>query len=334
MVERVPFGSGCLYRISDGPCTAEIVPWGASIRLLRVPGRDGKAVDVMLGYDTPEEYAAQGGCLGAVVGPYANRISGAKFVLNGKEYPLTANEGKNCLHSGGKGGFHKREWELKALGENSVVCSIDSPDGDLGFPGNLHVEVTYTLKDGALAIDYFAVSDADTAVNLTNHAYFNLAGQDGGRVDDHIITIAASHYTPASAENIPTGEVEEVAGTAWDLRRPVALGEALKHPDLARSKGFDQNFVLDGGGLAAAVFCPRTGITMTMETDREGVQLYTAGGLSERKGKAGAVYGSTHGLCLETQHFPDAVNKPGFPSPILKAGEEFRSRTVYRFSVE
>lgn len=333
MVERVPFGSSYLYRIADGACVAEIVPYGASIRLLRVPGRDGRGVDVVLGYDTPEEYAAQGGCLGAVVGPYANRISGAKFVLNGKEYPLTANEGQNCLHSGGRG-FHKREWELKALGENSVVCTIDSPDGDLGFPGNLHVEVTYTLKDGALSIDYFAVSDADTVLNLTNHVYFNLAGQDGGKIDDHIITVAASRYTPATVENIPTGEIEEVAGTAWDLRRPVKLGQALEHPGLTRSRGFDQNFILDGGGLAAAVFCPRTGITMTAETDMEGVQLYTAGGLSQRKGKAGAAYGPTYGLCLETQHFPDAVNKPGFPSPILRGGEEFRSRTVYRFRVE
>lgn len=332
MVERIPFGSSFLTRVTDGACCAEIIPYAASIRALWVPDRDGRRVDVCLGYDTPEEYAGQGGCLGAVVGPYANRISNAKFVLNGREYVLPANEGRNCLHSGS--GFRHALWDLRAEGERSVVCSIDSPDGADGFPGDLHVEVAYTLDNGALAIDYRAVCDADTVLNLTNHAYFNLAGQAGGRVDDHVVTLAASRFTPFLPDLIPTGEVREVAGTAWDLRRPTVLGDRLSHPDLAPTRGFDQNFVLDGTRPAAIVSCPRTGITMTVETDMEGMQLYTAGGLSKRKGKGGAVYGSAHGLCLETQHFPDAVNQPAFPSPILRVGEEFHSRTVYRFTAE
>jgi len=331
MVEKLPFGSSFLYRITDGAWSADVIPYGASVRSLKVPGRDGKPVDVVLGYDTPEEYSSQGGCLGAAVGRYANRIGGAKFTLNGKEYPLYANEGKNTLH-GGKVGFHKRMWELSAEGEDTVLCVITSPDGDEGFPGNFRMEVRYTLKAGAFSVRYTATSDADTVLNLTNHTYFNLGGQGSGPVDGHLITLHASRYTPIDGEKIPTGELRDVAGTGWDLRSPTLLGERFAHPDLAPTGGFDHNFVLDGpeGGT---VFCPETGIRMDFTTDQPGVQLYTAGGLSPRKGKEGAAYAPRHGLCLETQNFPDAVNKPNFPSAVLKAGETFRSETVYRFSL-
>jgi len=331
MVEKLPFGGSPLYRLTDGAFSAEVIPCGASVRSLKVPGRDGRPVDVVLGYDDPEAYLSQDGCLGASVGRYANRISGASFTLNGKTYPLCANEGRNTLH-GGRAGFHKRMWELCPEGEDTVLCVITSPDGDEGFPGGLRVEVRYTLRDGAFSIRYTAVSDADTVLNLTNHTYFNLGG--AGTVRDHLIEVKADRYAPADAENIPTGELRDVAGTAWDLRAPVCLGERLDHPDLAASRGFDQNLVLTGAAPAARVECPRTGICMEMDTDREGVQLYTAGWLTQRPGKAGAVYGPCSGLCLETQHFPNAVNEPAFPSPILRAGETFRSTTTFRFSVK
>ncbi len=331
MVERLPFGSSVLYRITAGAWSAEILPYGASVRSLRVPGRDGKAVDVVLGYDTPEEYAAQNGCLGAAVGRYANRIGGAKFTLNGKTYPLFANEGRNTLHSGAAG-FHKRLWALSAEGEDTVLCVITSPDGEGGFPGNFRMEVRYTLKGGALSIRYTATSDADTVLNLTNHTYFNLGGQGSGPVDGHLITLRACRYTPIDAEKLPTGELRKVEGTAWDLRSPTLLGERLTHPDLVPTGGFDHNFVLDGPE-GNAVFCPATGIRMDFTTDQPGVQLYTAGGLTPRRGKAGAQYAPRHGLCLETQNFPDAVNQPAFPTPVLKAGEVFHSETVYRFSL-
>lgn len=333
MVEKLDFATGFLYRITNGPCRVEIVPWGASVRSLTVPDRAGRPVDVALGYDAPEDYRDRDAALGAVVGRYANRISGASFTLNGKKYPLFANEGPNTLH-GGKLGFHRRLWDLEPLGDNSVRCAIDSPDGDEGFPGAVHVEVTYTLSHGALTIEYLARSDADTVLNLTNHTYFNLAGHDGGTVEDHIVTLAASRFTPADAGNIPTGELRPVAGTPWDLREETRLGDRLGCPELEPTRGYDQNFVLDAGvGPAGRVSCPRTGVTMELFTDREGVQLYTAGWLDGRRGKGGTGYGPSAGLCLETQHFPDAVNKLHFPSPILRAGETFRSRTTYRFTV-
>lgn len=331
MVERVELADGFGYRIVQDGTWAEIVPFGASVRAIWVPDRAGTLRDVCLGYETLEEYAAQGGCLGAVVGRYANRIGGARFTLNGREYPLFANEGANTLH-GGKTGFHRRLWELAPRGEDSVACSLVSPDGDEDFPGRLELEVVYTWRDRALTIRYTARCDADTVVNLTNHAYFNLAGQEGGPVDDHIISLRASRFTPIGGDKIVTGALREVAGTPWDLRAPTPLSERLGCPELAATQGFDHNLCLDPGqGPVGRVVCPRTGITMELETDQPGCQLYTAGWLSERPGKAGVVYGPTHGLCLETQNYPNAVNIPSFPSPILRAGETFESETVYRF---
>ena len=322
-----------LLTITDGAMEVELISFGAAVRSIRVPDRNGNSVDVCLGYDTPAEYRDQGGCLGGCLGRCANRIGGAKFTLNGVTYPLFANEGANTLH-GGKVGFHKKLWAY-TCGENSVTFTLDSPDGEEGFPGNLHVEVTYTLGDGALTIDYRAVTDRDTVVNMTNHTYFNLAGHDGGRVDDHVLTIRASRYTPAGSGNIPTGEIASVEGTPLDLRHSAVLGDRLGDPFLAAGGGYDQNFVLDGGeGPAAELYCPRTGIAMEMTTTLEGTQLYTAGHLSNRPGKGGAVYDIAHAVCLETQHFPDAVNHANFPSPILRAGQEFHETTSYRFFVK
>jgi aldose 1-epimerase len=321
-----------LLTIVNGNMEVELISFGAAVRSIRVPDRNGNPVDVCLGYDTPTEYRDQGGCLGASLGRYANRIGGAAFTLMGNRYPLFANEGNNTLH-GGKVGFHKKLWAY-ACGENSVTFSYDSPDGEEGFPGNLHVEVMYTVENGTLTIRYQAVSDRDTVVNLTNHTYFNLAGHDGGRVDDHELTVRAGCYTPADSGNIPTGELASVAGTPLDLRHGAVLGERLDDPFLAAGRGYDQNFVLDGGTEPAAeLYCPRTGIAMEMTTTMEGMQLYTAGHLSRRAGKGGAVYDIAHGVCLETQHFPDAVNHENFPSPVLRAGETLHQQTAYRFLV-
>lgn len=321
-----------LLTITNGEMEVELISFGAAVRSIRVPDRNDNPVDVCLGYDTPTEYRDQGGCLGASLGRYANRIGGAAFTLMGKRYPLFANEGSNTLH-GGKEGFHKKLWAY-ACEENSVTFSYDSPDGEEGFPGKLHVEVMYTVENGTLTIRYQAVSDRDTVLNLTNHTYFNLAGHDGGRVDDHELTVRAGCYTPADSGNIPTGEIASVAGTPLDLRHGAVLGERLDDPFLAAGRGYDQNFVLDEGTEPAAeLYCPRTGIAMEMTTTMEGMQLYTAGHLSRRLGKGGAVYDIAHGVCLETQHFPDAVNHENFPTPILRAGETLRQQTAYRFFV-
>lgn len=331
MVERVEWGGSFFYRVTQGETSVDIIPFGASIRAIRVPDRSGVLRDVCLGYDSMEEYAAQPSCFGAAVGRYANRIGGARFTLNGRVYPLFPNEGANTLH-GGKVGYHHRWWELAPRGTDCVVCSLTSPDNDEGFPGRLTLEVAYTWRDQALSIRYKARCDADTVVNFTNHAYFNLAGQDGGPVGDHILTLRASRFTPIGPDKIVTGELRDVTLTPWDFRVPTALAERLDHPDLAATHGFDHNLCLDpGDGPAAQVVCPRTGIRMEVYTDQPGCQLYTAGWLTPRKGKDGAQYDMGHGLCLETQNYPNAVNVPAFPSPILKAGQVFESETVYRF---
>lgn len=320
--------------ITDGTCSAELLPFGATLRTLSVPDRTGTLTDVTLGYDSLAPYRDLGGCLGGTIGRCANRTAGARFTLHGREYHLTPNKGTFHAH-GGNVGYHKREWQVIRQTPDSVTFALDDPAGQEGYPGSLHVEISFTLKDGALSLDYAAAAgDQDTPVNLTNHAYFNLAGQDGGSVADHKLTVRAEGYTVTDEASIPTGEIAPVAGTPLDLRQPVILGERWDDPFLKPFGGYDNNLVLTGGeGPDAALYCPRTGICMEMETTMEGVQVYTANSLSERPGKAGAVYGPHQGVCLETQHFPDAVNHPNFPTSVLAAGQTFRSRTVYRFSV-
>lgn len=334
MAARTPFGTLdgrpiSLVPLTDGAMSVELLPYGAAIRSIRVPDRDGKIVDVCLGYDTAEEYARQDACLGGTIGRCANRIGGAEFTIDGHTYPLTANEGKNQLH-GGLVGFHKKWWADTIQG-NRAVFTLDSPDGEEGFPGNLHVEVTYTLLGGVLTVDYSARSDHDTVVNLTNHAYFNLAGHDAGRVDDHRLTVRAESYTPAGSDNVPTGAIVPVEGTPLDLRHGAWVGETVDDPFFAATRGFDHNLVLTGGGEAAELWCPRTGIGMALSTTLPGVQVYSAGFLTQRPGKGGAVYGQRHAICLEPQFFPDAVHHENFPSPVLRAGQEYRQTISYRF---
>jgi len=285
-------------------------------------------VDVCLGYEHLGQYIHEDGYIGACVGRHANRIAGSRFTLNGQEYVLSTNEGNNQLH-GGKEGFSHKVWDFDC-GENEVTFSLDSPNGDEGFPGNLHTEITFRLEGSALCLEYKAVSDKDTVVNLTNHAYFNLGGHDSGAVYSHELQINANNYTPCGPGTIPTGEIACVEGTALDFRKAEVLGSRLNDSSLDITKGLDHNFVLDGS-RACRLYCPETNIGMNVETSMEGMQLYSAGFLSSRRGKNGAVYGLHHAVCMETQHFPDAVNHANFPSPVLKAGEEYLHWTKFIF---
>ncbi len=329
MVSIKPFGKIReteipIIEIKEGGFSAELIPYGASVRSVYVPDGFGGTTDVVLGYDTLEEYIENDGCMGAIVGPCANRIRGAKFTIEGKTYVLEKNEGNNCNHSG-SAGLYMRLWDFET-GENSVTFKTISKDGDGGFPGNLNISVTYTLKDGALTIDYSAKTDKPTPVNFTNHTYFNLAGK--GKVFGHTVSVNSDFYTPADGENIPTGEILPLEVTNLDLKTAALLGDKLK----TLPKGLDCNYVLKKDGKPAVTLtCRESGIGMTFETNMEGAQLYTCGLLSERKGKNGAEYGVSSAVCIEAQHFPNAVNQPGFPSPVLYPGEEYRQRTVYKF---
>ena len=338
MVSHTPFSSLNgeeveLITLTDGTLTAQLLPYGATLRSLTVPDRTGGPVDVVLGYDTLEEYASQDACLGGTIGRYANRIADADLPIDGKHWPLLPNEGANQLH-GGPAGFHQKLWQVEAETECSVTFSLLSPHLDGGFPGNLRVELTYSLPTpGTLALSYRARTDRATAVSLTNHAYFNLSGHDSGQVGDHLLLVGAEGYTPTGPGLIPTGELLPVVGTPLDFRVPTPLSPRLADPFFAPSRGLDHNFILSGGACAARLISPRTGIAMAVETTLPGMQVYSAGFLTQRRGKSGASYGPSHAVCLETQHFPDAVHRPAFPSPLLRPGEEYSHLTKYQFSL-
>ena len=330
-VVRVPLKNGAL--------SAEIVSYGASIERLCVPGRDGGTVDVVLGFDTCENLLQHSGHFGAAVGRFANRIGGASFELNGVRYTLNANKGANHLH-GGPTGFSHRNWTVTDSSENSVTLSITSPDGQEGYPGTLTAWITYTLTEDALRLDYRAVSDKDTICNLTNHAYFNLDGHASGSVEDQTVQLFADAYTPTDSGSIPTGEIAPVAGTPLALREPTRLGAHWDDDfeQLRLAGGYDQNFIVNGGTgtlrIAAEARAAKTGVVLRVETDQPGIQLYSGNGIHDAPaGKGGAVYGKRHAFCLETQGFPDAPHHDNFPSAVLRAGEEFRTTTVFRFSV-
>ncbi len=338
MVTKTAFGScgagavTCVLLRDETGAEAEFLTLGAALRALRVPDRDGAPRDVVLGYDTAEAYFRHDGCLGGTIGRCANRIGGASFSLDGQTFLLSANEGPNQLH-GGWEGFHKKLWDLASAGEDTVVFTRTSPHGEEGYPGTLRAEVAYTLRGGVLTAVYRAVSDRDTVVNLTNHAYFNLAGHAAGTVAGHVLTLHADRYTPCGAGNVPTGALSPVDGTPLDLRRGAVLGERLADPFLEGAQGYDHNFVLNGGA-AAELWCPGTGVALELTTSLPGVQLYTAGSLAPRPGKDGASYGPGCAVCLETQHFPDAVHHENFPSPVLRAGQVYRETTSWRFFIK
>lgn len=316
-----------------------ITEYGGIVVSIRVPDREGRLGHVALGYDNLDDYVADNPFFGAITGRYANRIAGGRFELDGETWQLARNDGENALH-GGIRGFDKVVWDGVATASgDGVALTYVSPDGDEGYPGELSTTVTYTwTDDNALRIDYEARTDKPTVVNLTNHSYFNLADGGAGTVLDHHLTVNAARYTPADSASIPTGEIVPVADTPFDFRSPQTLGARIAndHPQLRASGGYDVNFVLDGadGGLAlaAVVHDPTTGRAMEVLTDQPGVQLYTGNHFDGRHIGIGGVRHQRHSaLCLETQHFPDSPNQPGFPSTVLRPGETYATTTVYRF---
>lgn len=323
---------------------ARITNYGGTVVSLLVPDKAGRTADVVLGYDSLAPYLADSPYFGCVVGRYGNRIGKARFTLDGKEYALAANNGVNHLH-GGVSGFDKKLWRVvrePAAGDQSLALATTSPDGEEGYPGTLDVTVTYSLTDAnELAIDYEAVTDEPTVVNLTHHGYFNLGGHASGLITGHLLRLRADRYTPVDEGLIPTGELRPVEGTPFDFREPATIGARIDAADeqIKFGGGYDHNYVLTrlGPGLepAARVTDPASGRVMEVLTTEPGVQFYSGNFLDgHHVGKGGARYARRSGLCLETQHFPDSPNRPAFPSVRLAPGETYRSRTVYRFSAE
>jgi len=330
-----------LYTLSDGKgTTVKITTYGAIITELIVPDRNGKPGNVVLGFDNLDQYLKGHPFFGAVAGRVANRIAKGKFTLDGKTYTLAVNNGPNHLHGGLKG-FDKKVWKADDVraGDNEASLKLiyTSPDGEEGYPGTLTATVVYTLTDqNELKMEYTATTDKATPVNLTNHSYFNLAGS--GDVLGHELTLNCDNYTPADATLIPTGEIASAKGTGLDFTKAKPIGKDIRqYYDFA--KGYDHNFVINGGGksltLAARVHEPKTGRVMECFTTEPGVQLYTGNHLDGKlTGLGGVTYGQHSGFCLETQHYPDSINKPSFPSVVLRPGQTYKTTTIYRFSTK
>ena len=329
-----------IYTLSDGAYEAGIATYGGVVVSLKTPDRTGKVADVVLGFDDVDGYVANfngpaDAFFGALIGRYANRIAHGSFILDGKKYSLPLNNGKNSLH-GGPHGFNNVIWKAKPVADG-VELSYLSKDGEAGYPGNLSAVVRYTLVKGDLRIEYSATTDKDTVVHLTNHSYFNLAGQ--GDILNHQLTLHASRFTPVNAGLIPTGELKSVASTPFDFRKPTAVGARINANDeqLHLGHGYDHNWVLDStdGKLAEAaeVYDPASGRVLKVLTDQPGIQFYTGNFLDGSiKGKGGKPLELHSALCLETQHFPDSPNHPAFPTAELKPGERYHTITVYSFS--
>jgi aldose 1-epimerase len=330
---------------NKGGAEASITNFGGAVVSVKVPDRNGKLADVVLGYDTLDGYVNDKAYFGAIVGRYGNRIAHAQFVLDGKTYTLAKNNGDNSLHGGIKG-FNKAVWAAKTLSAKdgqSLELSYLSKDGEEGFPGNLKVTVTYTWTDAnALKIEYSATTDKKTVVNLTNHSYFNLAGEGSGDILDHVLTIEADQFTPVDSGLIPTGEFRDVTNTPFDFRKPTGIGARINQDDeqLKLGGGYDHNFVLrmamdHGESLAARALEPASGRVLEVWTTEPGVQFYTGNFLdSKTPGKGGHSYPRRSAFCLETQHFPDSPNQPKFPPVVLNPGERYHTITTYKFSTE
>lgn len=318
---------------------AKVTTWGAGLVEMHVPDREGVLGDVTLGFDSLAGYLGAHPHFGVTTGRYANRIARGKFTLDGVTYTVDTNNGDHHLH-GGVTGFHHRNWKGEPLAaENAVRFLYTSADGEEGYPGTLTIAVTYTLtEDNELRIAYEATTDKPTVVNLTNHAYWNLAGADAGCILDHELMLRASRYVPVDDAGIPTGGIESVAGGPMDFRTAKRLATDYSQMR-GEPGGYDHNFVLDQAqpdslSLAAEVYEPRGGRVMTISTTEPGIQLYTGNFLDRTvRGKAGRLYAKNDGFCLETQHYPDSPNRPDFPSTVLRPGETYRTSTVHRFSV-
>jgi aldose 1-epimerase len=325
-----------------------VLTYGGIIQSISVPDRDGTFANVALGFDNLDDYVARSPYFGCIVGRYANRIAKGRFTLDGQEYELAINNDPNTLH-GGEKGFDKQIWatngpEMVSDGQ-AISLSYTSPDGEEGYPGTLDVTVTYTLTDAdEIRIDYLATTDATTVLNLTNHSYFNLAGEGSGTIFNHELMLNAPEYTPVDETLIPTGEIAPVAGTPFDFTTAKPIGQDIRDASdeqILIGRGYDHNFVIDRSDVAegelamvAQVTDPESGRMMEVHSTEPGVQLYTGNFLDGTfAGTSGMVYRQSDAFCLETQHFPDSPNQPDFPSTVLEPGDEFTSTTVYTFSV-
>lgn len=324
---------------------ADIINYGGIITSLLVPDRAGNMSDIVLGYDKLEDYLENPPFFGAIIGRFANRLEDGRFTLNNMTYQLSKNNGKHHLH-GGENGFHKKVWDARILsngGKQTLELSRFSPDGEEAYPGNLEVRVIYDLTDdNTLDIKYYAASDRDTIVNLTNHAYFNLSGHASGTILNHELMLHAEFFTPITDETVPTGEILSVKNTPFDFTQFRRIGEGLikfaDHPQIKNGSGYDHNFVLKGccdtPEEIAQVYDPQSGRLMRVLTTMPGVQFYSGNFLKTAgTGKEGKVYDKWDGLCLETQYFPNSMKYGHFPSPILRAGHTYHHITQYQFSI-
>jgi aldose 1-epimerase len=344
-VKSRPFGKTAdgsevtLYQLlNDNGLRATVMDYGAILVDLEVPDRNGKLADINLGFDELGPYIKRSPLFGAVVGRYANRIENASFTIDSVRYNITKNAGKNHIHGGNQKRFDKVMWKGEGF-QNAEGAGVRltylSKDGDEGFPGNLICTVTYTLTNkNKLKINYQATTDKPTVVNLTNHAYFNLAGN--GDVLGHEMMINADFYTPGDKALIPTGEIFSIKNTPLDFTEPKTIGARIEQ--LSETRGYDHNYVLKNADgslvLAALVYEPGSGRIMEVYTDQPGMQFYTANGMRDLRGKDGKVYQNHYGFCLETQHFPDSPNKPHFPTTILRPGDKYDTTTIFKFSTK
>lgn len=350
-ITEAPFGSVegqvvKLYTLTNANgVQAKITNYGGIIVAFTGPDKNGKMGDVCLGFDTLDRYVTDSPYFGCITGRYANRIAGGKFMLDGREYTLAQNNGKNALH-GGKTGFNKKVWTAtpsESADGPSLKLTYTSPDGEEGYPGNLSCTVTYTLTaDNGLRMDYLATTDKPTVLNLTNHAYFNLAGHGEGTILDHEFEMRADRFVPTDAEGIPLGQVASVEGSPLDFRKPTAIGARIGQDDeqLKNGIGYDHNYVIKDsrdGKLAhvATVHDPKTGRVLEVHTDEPGLQFYVGNYLPKDglEGKDGKTYVYRGGFCLEAQTFPDSPNQKGFPSPVLRPGETYKQTTIYKLGV-
>ncbi len=334
-----------LYKLSNANgMEVYVTNYGAVIAAILAPDRDGNMDDIALGYNDVERYGMAGDPnFGAVVGRFGNRIDGGKFTLDGKTYDLPINEdnNNNQLH-GGKKGFGELVWDVVGVSDNAITLGLKSPDGDMGYPGTLDVLVEYVLtNENELEVGYRAVTDAPTVINLTQHTYFNLLGEGKADILDHELMMKADHFIPIDERSIPTGIIAPVKGTPMDFTTPMKIGSRVNEDfeQLVVGNGYDHCWVInkekEGLELCATVYCEETGRFMEVLTTEPGVQLYIGNFLDgSQVGKSGAAYEHRSGLCLETQHYPDSPNQPDFPSTVLRPGEEYYTKTVFKFSVK
>ncbi|MFF7328924.1 galactose-1-epimerase [Streptomyces sp. NPDC008150] len=330
------------WSLANGGTRLKVLSYGGIVQSLELPDRHGKYANVSLGYDNLADYVAGTTYFGALIGRYGNRIGKGRFTLDGTAHQVDVNDGVNSLH-GGKAGFNTKVWAVEGFSSGPDVglhLSYTSADGEMGYPGTLQVRVTYTLtRTGAWRIDYRATTDRPTVVNLTNHTYYNLAGEGSGGIYDHELTLAASRYTPTDSGLIPTGELAKVAGTPFDFRHAKAIGRDIRagHPQQVLAKGFDHNWVLDKGITSSPVHAatlrdPSSGRRMGIATNEPGLQFYSGNFLDGTlTGTSGRTYRQGDGLALETQHFPDSPNQPSWPSTVLRPGQTYRTSTVHTF---